>query len=110
MKIKPLITEKGLMRSKAGKYSFVVPVSYSAGMAKDVIEETFSVKVEKVWVLKQSGEMYFSRNRKRMDKSAKKIAVVSLKEGKIDIFESPESKSSKEEKVDKQKAGGKKNG
>lgn len=109
MKIRPLITEKSLRRSKEGKYSFMIPLTYSAGLAKDIIEETFSVTVGKVWVLRQSGESHLSKNRKKMKKSATKIVIVSLKKGKIDIFETPEQKNNDEVKAHKHKAGGKKN-
>lgn len=88
MKIKPLITEKSLIRSKSGKYSFTVPLLATAGQISQELEGIFSVKIEKVWTLKHASEIYRSRNRKKMIKAAQKIAVVTLKEGKIDIFDS----------------------
>lgn len=98
MEIKPLITEKSLSRSKTGKYSFLVPESFTAGKAKLAIESAFSVKVGKTWVINHPGESYLSRQRKRMEKASTKIIIVSLKEGKIDIFESKPEKSEEKEK------------
>lgn len=103
MEIKPLITEKSLARSKTGKYSFLVPKSFTAGKAKLAIESAFSVKVGKTWVINHPGEFYLSRRRKMMEKASTKIIIVSLKEGKIDIFESEPEKSKEKEKVRKTK-------
>ncbi len=109
MEIKPLITEKSLARSKVGKYSFIVPLSYTSGKAADAIESTFSVKVNKAWVINHPGESYVSRNRRKMKKSASKVIVVSLKEGKIDIFDISQEKGDEKQKdVNKGKSGGSK--
>ena len=109
MEIRPLITEKSLARSKMGKYSFVVPEGCTGGKASEAIESAFSVKVDKVWIIMHPGESYVSRNRRKMKKSAAKVVVVSLNQGKIDIFEVSQEKSedkSKESK--KEKSGGSK--
>lgn len=105
MKIKPLITEKSLARSKLGKYSFVVPIDSSSGQIRRTLEENFSVKVKKIWTLKKAAENYTSRTRKSMVKPARKLAIITLKEGKIDIFESM-GESAKEEKVKELKNSG----
>jgi|GEM_PF-731384 ribosomal protein L23 len=109
MEIKPLVTEKSLARSKIGKYSFVVPESFTSGKAKDIIESTFSVKVRKVWTINHPGESFMSRSRRKMEKSASKVIIVSLKEGKIDIFDvSPEKSNEKKAEPNKVKSGGSK--
>lgn len=109
MDIKPLITEKSLARSKVGKYSFLVPSSYTSGKAQNAIESAFSVKVKKAWVIIHPGESYVSRTRRKMEKSSSKVVVVSLKEGKIDIFDVSQEKSeAKQKNNSKEKSGGNK--
>lgn len=109
MDIKPLITEKSLARSKVGKYSFLVPLAYTSGKAADAIESAFSVKVKKAWIIIHPGESYVSRTRRKMEKSASKVVVVSLKEGKIDIFDVSQEKADEKQKdTSKVKSGGKK--
>lgn len=107
MQIKPLITEKTLARSKLGKYSFIVPTSYTSGKAAESIESIFSVKVNKAWVINHPGEFYMSRSRRKIKKSSTKVVVVSLKEGKIDIFDTSQEKNEGKEDRNKKLGGNK---
>lgn len=99
--LRPFLTEKTLAQSKAGRYTFKVPLRTSAGQAKRGIETFFGVKVKNVWSLRRGGEKKRSRNRQRF-LSPEKVMVVTLKEGKLDFFESPSTTETKV-KVDKGK-------
>ena len=103
MLIKPLITEKSLSRAKVGKYSFIVPKDYSSGKAALAINDAFGVKVGKVWSLKQAGESFLSRTRKKMNKESRKVVVVTLRKGMLDIFELDKDKQESKSESSKNK-------
>lgn len=87
MKIKPLLTEKSLARSKKGKYTFLVQGSATASQIKDALENLFDVTVGKVWRLKRGAEVSFTRAKRRVLKAAQTVAIVTLKSGRLDFFE-----------------------
>ena len=54
--IRPVITEKSMMSSEAGKVTFMVPLSASKDEVKAAVEAIFNVKVTKVNTVRQFGK------------------------------------------------------
>lgn len=87
MTITPILTEKSLKEAKAGHYTFWVTPSLRKEDIRALVERVFEVKVGKVHT------MNFREERKRNSRGqtqtvkGRKKAVVTLKEGKIKIFE-----------------------
>lgn len=86
--------------AKLGKYSFWVPGNLTKTQIKRVIGEIFEVKVLTVKTLNYKKLVKTSSlRRSKITKSAKKKAIVTLKEGdKINLFGEEEKKSKKEKK------------
>lgn len=83
---KPLITEKSMDLVGENKYTFIVDLNSNKIEIKRAVEELFKVKVDKVHTLRYKGKV--KRVRGRIGRtSAYKKAIVTLKEGKIEIFE-----------------------
>ncbi len=101
---KPLITEKTMLLTQEGKYTFVVDVKATKAQVKKAISDFFEVKVLKVWTSKMIGKSKRTgRLRKHWTKKPDfKKAIVKLAQGeKIDFFEElkkPEKKSKKKGK------------
>ncbi len=87
MKLIPVLTEKSLKQAKEGHYTFWVSPSLTKEGVKALIERVFEVKVGKVRTMNFKGGVKRNlRGRTQVIKGAKK-AIVTLKEGKIEIFE-----------------------
>ncbi len=87
MKIKPIFTEKSMKDAKNGAYTFGVLPKYTKWEIKKVIEKVFGVKVEGIRTLNYKKNIQKNlRGRNKVKKSIKKI-LVTLKSGKIDLFE-----------------------
>ncbi|MEM0011530.1 MAG: 50S ribosomal protein L23 [Candidatus Bathyarchaeia archaeon] len=87
--VRPLITEKSLRLAKQGKYSFEVATDANKLEIKNAVERLFGVKVEKVHTINMKGKvrtMFWGRRTTGRTKDWKK-AIVTVREGKIDIFE-----------------------
>lgn len=84
---RPVVTEKSsLLKETANSYVFEVNNRAGKNLIKESVEKLFGVKVSRVNTLVQRGKIKrFGQNVGRT-KSWKK-AVVTLKEGKIEIFE-----------------------
>lgn len=83
--VRPVITEKSMVSSEAGKVTFMVPLSASKDEVKAAIEAIFNVKVNKVNTIRQFGKVKFFRGRQGSRSDYKK-AVVTLAEGQnIDV-------------------------
>jgi len=54
--VRPVITEKSMISSEAGKVTFLVPLSASKDDVKVAVETIFSVKVNKVNTIRQFGK------------------------------------------------------
>ncbi len=82
---RPVITEKSMVSSEAGKVTFMVPLSATKDDVKAAVEAIFNVKVNKVNTIRQLGKQ------KRFkgfvgQRSDYKKAVVTLAEGQnIDV-------------------------
>ncbi len=83
--IRPVITEKSMVSSEAGKVTFLVPLSASKEDVKSAVETIFNVKVNKVNTIRQFGK------EKRFkgfigQRSDYKKAVITLADGQnIDV-------------------------
>ena len=83
--VRPVITEKSMLSSEAGKVTFMVPLSASKDDVKAAVEAIFNGKVNKVNTVRQFGK------EKRFkgyigQRSDYKKAVVTLAEGQnIDV-------------------------
>ena len=54
--VRPVITEKSMLSSEAGKVTFLVPLSASKEDVKAAVEAIFNVKVNKVNTIRQFGK------------------------------------------------------
>ena len=55
--VRPVITEKSMVSSEAGKVVFIVPLSATKDSVKAAVEAIFNVKVNKVNTIKQFGKV-----------------------------------------------------
>ena len=86
--IAPVVSEKSYGLIDEGKYTFQVDPSANKTEIKYAVEKIFGVKVESVNTLNRPGK----RKRTRFgwgQRKATKRAIVSLREGSIDIFGGP---------------------
>lgn len=81
----PVITEKSMVSSEAGKVTFMVPLSASKDEVKAAVEAIFNVKVNKVNTIRQFGKTKTFRGHEGVRSDFKK-AVVTLADGQnIDV-------------------------
>ncbi|GHD04609.1 50S ribosomal protein L23 [Zhihengliuella salsuginis] len=86
--IAPVVSEKSYGLIDEGKYTFLVDPNSNKSEIKFAVEKIFGVKVDSVNTLNRAGK----RKRTRFgwgERKATKRAIVSLKEGTIDIFGGP---------------------
>ena len=86
--IAPVVSEKSYGLIDEGKYTFLVDPRSNKTEIKNAVETIFSVKVDSVNTLNRAGK----RKRTKFGWGARKDtkrAIVSLKEGSIDIFGGP---------------------
>ncbi len=83
--IRPVITEKSMLSSEAGKIVFRVPLEATKDEIKTAVETIFNVKVVKVNTIRQAGKVKRFRNNLGCRSDYKK-ALVTLVEGQnIDV-------------------------
>ena len=83
--VRPVITEKSMLSSEAGKVTFMVPLSATKDEVKAAVEAIFNVKVNKVNTVRQFGKVKRFRSYVGQRSDFKK-AVVTLAEGQnIDV-------------------------
>lgn len=83
--VRPVITEKSMLSSEAGKVTFLVPLSATKDEVKTAVETIFNVKVNKVNTIRQFGKEKRFRGYIGQRSDFKK-AVVTLAEGQnIDV-------------------------
>lgn len=85
--LQPLLTEKSTNLVKLKQYSFLVAQTADKDQVKETIEKIYKVKVSQIRISVRKGKIK-RVGRKGMSKKSpnRKIAIVSLKEGKIDLF------------------------
>lgn len=91
MIIKPIFTEKTMKLAKEGKYSFWTKIGLTKYQIKGLIEKMFSVVIADIKTANYKKEIKRNFRGKKVTKSAKKRVVVSLKSGKLDMFEESSS-------------------
>lgn len=83
--VRPVITEKSMVSSEAGKVVFEVPLSATKENVKAAVEAIFNVKVTKVNTIKQFGKAKSFRGHIGHRSDYKK-AIVTLADGQnIDV-------------------------
>ena len=83
--VRPVITEKSMVSSEAGKVVFMVPLSATKDEVKAAVEAIFNVTVKKVNTIKQFGKAKSFRGHVGHRADYKK-AIVTLAEGQnIDV-------------------------
>lgn len=83
--VRPVITEKSMLSSEAGKVTFLVPLSASKEDVKAAVEAIFNVKVNKVNTIRQFGKNKRFRGYEGQRSDYKK-ALVTLADGQnIDV-------------------------
>lgn len=83
--IAPVVSEKSYGLLDQGKYTFVVDPRSNKTEIKIAIEQVFNVKVATVHTLSRQGKTRRTRFGIGQRKATKR-AIVTLKEGSIDIF------------------------
>src|SRR5215210_2069092 len=84
----PVISEKSYGLIDAGKYTFIVAPYANKTQIKIAVEKVFDVKVASVNTLNRQGK----RKRTRAgfgQRASSKRAIVTLREGRIEIFGGP---------------------
>jgi len=92
MKIKPIFTEKSMSQAKLGKYSFWVLPTLTKNQIKNLFETAYDVKVKLVKTINYKKFTTKNLRGRIVSKPAMKKAIISLKSGKIEIFEEPKKK------------------
>ena len=83
--VRPVITEKSMVSSEAGKVVFIVPLSATKDDVKVAVETIFNVKVKKVNTIKQFGKVKSFRGHMGSRSDFKK-AIITLADGQnIDV-------------------------
>lgn len=83
--ISPVVSEKSYSLLDQGKYTFVVDPRSNKSEIKKAVESVFGVKVESVHTMNRRGKARRTRFGTGRRKDTKR-AIVTLKEGTIDIF------------------------
>lgn len=81
----PVVSEKSYGLIDEGKYTFLVDTRANKTEIKAAVESIFNVKVARVNTLNRQGKALRTRNGLGKRKDTKR-AIVTLKDGSIDIF------------------------
>lgn len=82
---RPILTEKSMRGTEAGKYAFEVAPGYNKLSIKEAVEHLFNVRVTKVNLINIPGRMK-RRGQHRYHVSGIRKAIVTLRSGdKIDL-------------------------
>lgn len=92
MKFTPIFTEKSMNQSKNGQYSFWVLPEYNKNQIKAYLETAFDVKIADIKTTNYKKMVGRSQRGTIKTTSAKKKVLVTLKSGKIELFDT-ETKS-----------------
>lgn len=83
--LKPVVTEKSSILMDQGKYTFEVDPRANKTEIKIAIEAIFGVKVGSIATQNRKGKTYRTRTGTGKRKDVKR-AIVTLREGTIDVF------------------------
>lgn len=86
MKFEPIFTEKSMKQAKSGLYTFKVLPEFAKDQIKTFLEKAMDIKVAKV--LTQNYKKTTSRTFRGVTKTKKamKKVLITLKSGKIEMF------------------------
>lgn len=85
--IRPMVTEKSMaINAKYNKVVFEVALDANKKEIKQAVEKIFNVKVASVRTMVQRGKKRLSYGRFPIVTKKRKKAIVTLKEGKIDLM------------------------
>ncbi len=92
MNIKPIYTEKSMNQAKNGLYSFWFLPKFTKNQIKVILEKALDVKIDSLKT--QNYKKMVSRTMRGTIKTTKamKKVLVTLKSGKIELFEETKSK------------------
>mgnify|MGYP001589054199 CR=1 FL=1 len=92
MNIKPIYTEKSLGQAKNGLYSFWFLPKFSKNQIKIILEKTLDIKIDSIKT--QNYKKMITRTMRGTRKTIKamKKVLITLKSGKIELFEETKSK------------------
>ena len=88
--LRPVVSEKSYGLLDEGKYTFIVDPRSNKTEIKIAVEKVFGVKVESVNTINRKGKVRRTRQGLGKRKDTKR-AIVTLREGTIDIFGGPVS-------------------
>ena len=86
--VAPVVSEKSYGLLDEGKYTFIVDPRANKTEIKIAVEKIFGVKVESVNTINRQGKSRRTRTGVGRRKNTKR-AIVTLREGSIDIFGGP---------------------
>lgn len=92
MKFTPIFTEKSMNQSKNGMYSFWVLPIYTKGQIKKFLEDVLEIKIAKILTQNYKKAIVKTARGTRKTIKAMKKVLITLKSGKIDLFEETKSK------------------
>lgn len=85
--IKPILTEKATNLAKNKIYTFEVNLEANKHQVKSVVEKLYGVKIGKIHIMIRKGKERRVGKRMQAKKMVdKKLALIAVKEGKIDLF------------------------
>lgn len=85
--IKPHVTEKSMQKASASVYSFQVHRLANKNQIKNAAEKLFKVEVENVKVIVRKGKVRrVGRKMKQKKLPDRRIAIIKVSKGKIDLF------------------------
>lgn len=87
MKFTPIFTEKSMNQAKKGLYSFWVLPTYTKGQVKAFLETALDIKIAKILTQNYKKAVVRTARGTRKTVKAMKKVLVTLKSGKIEMFE-----------------------
>jgi large subunit ribosomal protein L23 len=85
--LKPVITEKTTRLSQEKVYAFQVNTNANKHMVAETVEKLYGVEVESVRMMTRKGkEKRVGRKMKTKQMPDKKVALIRVKKGTIDLF------------------------
>mgnify|MGYP001574656166 CR=1 FL=1 len=87
MKFTPIFTEKSMNQAKNGQYSFWVLPTYAKGQIKKFLEDALEVKISSILTQNyKKAVVRTARGTRKTIKAMKKV-LITLKSGKIEMFD-----------------------
>lgn len=87
MKFTPIFTEKSMNQAKNGQYSFWVLPDFSKGQIKKFLEDTLEVKIANILTQNYKKMVVRTARGTRKTIKAMKKVLITLKSGKIEMFD-----------------------